>query len=55
MQKNVIIPNIMEKATQVDTTISRMANFARITNSKQVARINEETTPYALEKTFFFI
>ena len=35
----------LENATQADTTISRIANLARITNSKHVARISADTTP----------
>ena len=37
---------------QADTKISKIANFARITNSSEVANINEDTTPKPLETIF---
>ena len=46
------MPKQIEKLTQVETTISRIANFAKIKNSKLVAKIKEAITPYALETIF---
>ena len=38
---------------QVDTTISSIANFESIKNSRDVASIKAATTPYVLDTIFF--
>ena len=46
------MPKPKEKVIHAARTISRIANFASIRNSKDVASINDDTTPNALDTIF---